>query len=188
MNELANVMTVKELANVLGKDESTIRKIGKELFPESFRNGLKTYLNEGQVTAIKLQLGKNSELPKTNLEKELIIQQAMIFQQEKIRVLEKENEEMKPKAISYDIFINTENVHDMSEVAKMVKTGRNKLFRLLRENNVLKSNNEPYQQYVDNKYFEVKQKVIATGESKAVTKVTAKGIIFIEKFIKKLGE
>jgi hypothetical protein len=69
-------MTVKEVAITLCKDESTIRKIGKELFPDTFKNGKKTLLTEVQVTKIKLNLGKNSELPKTQLEKQLIIQQA----------------------------------------------------------------------------------------------------------------
>lgn len=65
-------MTVKEVAAALGKDESTIRKIGKELFPGAFKNGKKTLLTEVQITAIKLNLGKNSELPKTQLEKQYI--------------------------------------------------------------------------------------------------------------------
>jgi hypothetical protein len=54
-------------------DESTIRKIGKSLFPDIFKNGIATLLTEYQVTAIKLHLGKNSDLTKTELEKDLII-------------------------------------------------------------------------------------------------------------------
>ncbi len=132
MNELSTEvkMTVKEVAEAFGKDDSTIRKIGKELFPKSFRNGVKTYLNEEQVTAIKLHLGKNSELPKTSLEKELIIQQAMMFQQEKITELEKENRRkdiqlihQKPKVEFYDQVANSDTTFTMEEVAKTLNMG-----------------------------------------------------------------
>lgn len=69
MNELTNekFMTIKEVADILNKDESTIRKIGKTIFPKIFKNGKITYLNEYQVTLIKLNLGKNSELPKRDV-------------------------------------------------------------------------------------------------------------------------
>ena len=94
---------------------------------------------------------------------------------------------MKPKAISYDAFISTKNFHSMSEVAKMFEgIGRNRLFALLRENKVLRFNNEPYQHFVENEYFYIKQKVIATGESKPVTMVTSKGIVYIEKLLKNI--
>lgn len=189
MNKLSNekTMTIKEVAEILGVTSEAIKKHVRELFPGIISNGKTTYLNEKLVTIIKTKMTPTTQVVgnKTTLEKELIIQQALMFQQEKIQELEKENKIMKPKSISYDTFINSENVHDMSEVAKMFNTGRNKLFDLLREYNVLRANNEPYQQYVDNRYFEVKQKVIQTGQSKAVTKVTSKGIVFIEKLLKK---
>ena len=84
-------MTVKEVASIFNKDESTIRKIAKELYPGSFRNGVRTLLTEVQVTAIKLNLGNNSELAKTNLEKKLLIQQAMNFLNEEVEELKQEN-------------------------------------------------------------------------------------------------
>jgi len=108
-------MTVKEVSEILKKDESTIRKIGKNLFPDCFKNGVKTYLNEKQITVIKLNLGKNSELPKTDLEKEMIIQQALILQQEKIKALKKENEE---KENHIKKLIHSGKLYTSSEIAK----------------------------------------------------------------------
>ena len=92
MNELITPMsmTIKDVAEALKKDESTIRKIGKRLYPDKFRNGITTWLNEEHVTAIKLSLGRNSELPKTVLEKHLLIKQAMQFQNEMIIELSSE--------------------------------------------------------------------------------------------------
>jgi hypothetical protein len=43
-----------------------------DYFRDAVKNGKKTLLTEVQITAIKLNLGKNSELPKTQLEKQLI--------------------------------------------------------------------------------------------------------------------
>lgn len=119
-------MSIKEVANILEKDESTIRKIGKSLFPDSFRNGIKTYLDEEQITIIKLHLGKNSQLPKTSLEKELIIQQAMLFQSEKINSLRAEIITMKPKAIVHDQILDSEGLILPSIAGKIIMGHPNK--------------------------------------------------------------
>jgi hypothetical protein len=62
-------------------------------------------LNEAQVTAVKMNLRKNSEVisqPKTELEKELIVQQALVCQQEKINTLTKRLAIAEPKAETLD--------------------------------------------------------------------------------------
>ena len=190
-------MTVKQVSEVLQVSTETIKRAIREMMPEKMKTGVTTQLNEAEATAVKLHIEKNPHLHstvqavKTDLEKELIIQQAMQFQQEKIATLEIENAEMKPKAISYDTFLSSENLHSVNEAAKLVGTGQNKLFELLRKENVFykKSNmNFPYQKFIDNGYFELKQYVIPTGESKAIIRVTAKGIVFIEKLIKRVNQ
>jgi DNA-binding Lrp family transcriptional regulator len=90
MNELTmqgdKRMTVREVADVFGVDISTVTKRVRELFPQKVRNGVTTYLDEAEVTRLKMELQHNGHLgqlsevaimPKTRLEKELIIQQAM---------------------------------------------------------------------------------------------------------------
>jgi len=188
MNDLEKekTMTIKELAEVLNLDVRTIQLKVKELFPDIVKEKVKTYLNEYQVTSIKLACEKKFAV-KTELEKELLIHQAMIYQQEKINILQLEIEKMKPKAVSYDIFISSKGLHDMDEVAKLFGTGRNRLFKLLRDNNYLKTNNVPYQQFIDAGYFEVKEKVIPTGEAIPVTKVTSSGIVATENIIRRIG-
>lgn len=54
-------MTVKELAEVAGCNEKTVRKIGRELFPLEFRNGVRTVFAKSQCFDIM------SKLPKKNL-------------------------------------------------------------------------------------------------------------------------
>jgi len=186
MKELTNEksMTIKEVAIVFDVDVKTIQRKVKELYPDMIKHGKTTYINEEQVTRIKKSFDKNVELT-TEIEMQQKAIEVLRWMNDKVKILQEENEQMKPKAISYDAFIESKNLHDMSEVAKMLSTGRNKLFAFLRENKIMMENNEPYQKFVDSGYFEIKQKVIATGESVAVSKVTAKGIVFIEKYLKK---
>ena len=42
-------MTIKELAEVAGVSESTIRRTAKDIFPLSFKNGVKTQFDEKQA-------------------------------------------------------------------------------------------------------------------------------------------
>ena len=62
----------------------------------------------------------------------------------------------------------TENVIDMNAMAKLaveenIPIGRNRLFRWLRENSILMSDNLPYQKFIDRGYFAVKESVFEDG-------------------------
>lgn len=82
---------------------------------------------------------------------------------------------------------NTENLIDMNAMAKLaieenILIGRNRLFRWLRENEILMSDNLPYQKYIDRGYFAVKESVFETGSMTKTyqqTFVTGKGQQFI---------
>jgi phage antirepressor YoqD-like protein len=99
-------MTIREVAEKFGVSEKHIRFTITVLFPEKLINGVKTYLNEKEVTAIKLEIQKNPhldqsvELPKTKLEKMLLIKQAEQFRDEMIAELQIENERLGQKVIS----------------------------------------------------------------------------------------
>ena len=81
----------------------------------------------------------------------------------------------------------TENLIDMNAMAKLaveenIPIGRNRLFRWLRENEILMSDNLPYQKYIDRGYFAVKESVFETGSMTKTyqqTYVTGKGQAFI---------
>lgn len=188
-------MSLKEVAEALGKDESTIRKIGKDLFPELFRNGIKTKMEEFHVTAIKLKLGKNSELEKTDLEKELIIHQAMVFQSEKITSLQQQINEMKPKVEFFNQVTGSKDTIDIGSAAKVLNIkgmGRNDLFWILRKNNILMHNNQPYQEFIDRGYFRtIEQKYSKPDGSTHInikTLVFQKGLDFIRKNLNVKGK
>ena len=64
------------------------------------------------------------------------------------------------------------------------KTGQNRLFEYLRENNVLMSNNQPYQRFIDNGYFNVVTRVVQTNHgviTKYTPMITGKGQLAISK-------
>lgn len=64
-------------------------------------------------------------------------------------------ESMKPKAEFFDQVTGSKDCFDMADVAKVCNlgVGRNTLFQFLRDNAILRQNNTPYQQYIDNGYF-----------------------------------
>lgn len=201
--ENSKLMTIKEVSEILGVSHDTIRNKIKEFFPEIIKNGITTYLNEIQVTKIKLEVEKNPNLPtntlvgKTNLEKQLIIRQAMIFQNEIIENLQKENENLnqiiidnKPKVEFFDTVADSKTAIEMNQVAKTIDLGfgRNELFEFLRNKKILMSNNVPYQKYIDLEYFRViEQKYSKSDGSICInlkTLVYQKGVDFIIKLIK----
>jgi hypothetical protein len=140
-------MTVKEVAKTLCKDESTIRKIGKEMFPDTFKNGKKTLLTEVQVTKIKLNLGKNSELPKTQLEKQLIIQQAMSLQNEMIQELQAQLEEAIPKAKNWDEIASHETFMNFRDAAGKMGVQQNELMKYLKTKYIYKNTRGEYRAF-----------------------------------------
>lgn len=112
---------------------------------------------------------------------------------------DKEKEKIKNKIDLYDRVISGEGTLSMGSVAKSFdikdkdgnSLGRNKLFELLRNNEVLQANtsdwNIPYQMYVKNGYFRILFKKVKNDRTIAVTRVTPKGVEFIHNLIKILG-
>lgn len=88
---------------------------------------------------------------------------------------------------------NTENLIDMNAMAKLaaeenIPIGRNSLFKWLRKNGILMSDNLPYQKYIDRGYFAVKETVFATSsmmKTHQQTLVTGKGQSYIIGRLKK---
>lgn len=81
----------------------------------------------------------------------------------------------------------TENLIDMNAMAKLaveenIPIGRNRLFRWLRENGILMSDNIPYQKFIDRGYFAVKESVFEAGSMTKTyqqTFVTGRGQRFV---------
>lgn len=114
-------------------------------------------------------------------------------QAERIEALKKRNEELIPKAEFFDAVTDSKTAISIGETAKVLDAGigQNKLFAFLRDNNILKSDNTPYQRYIDMGYFRVvEQKYEVNGEIRISIKtlVFQKGIDFIRRLLNKRGE
>jgi len=96
---------------------------------------------------------------------------------------------IQPKAEMWDIAMGSDRLEEMSSVAKILNfkdMGRNKLFEYLRDRNVLRNNNEPYQRYVDSGYFKIIEQTVKTGTYTIInnkTMVTQRGLDYIAKLL-----
>lgn len=95
-----------------------------------------------------------------------------------------------PATEFYKAVTGSKTAINMAEVAKVLnfpKLGRNKMFKFLREQNILQNDNIPYQQYVDKGLFRViEQKYsLPNGDVQVSFKtlVFQKGLNFIRKLV-----
>ena len=113
----------------------------------------------------------------------------------KIEVLENKIQEDKPKVEFYNDVTNSKHTCDMQTVAKVLNfkgVGRNTLFEILRNENILQPDNKPYQKFVDAGWFrliETKYNDEMSGELRIYFKtvVFQKGIEKISNILKGLG-
>lgn len=79
-------------------------------------------------------------------------------EREEKRALEQRVIEMKPKEDFYDAVTQSNETCDFAQAAKILNfkgIGRNKLFEILRDKEILRPNNQPYQKYIDSGWFKV---------------------------------
>ena len=174
-------MTVKEVAVVLGVTERTVQRHLKAIRENldnvvEVKNGVQTSITEAEVTLIKKKIetsGRSdiivpSTLPKTNLEKQLLIRQAMQLQNEMIAELEAENEQLKienakakPKAEYYDTLIERGNSTNLRNTAKELGFSEKQFIKQLQLDRFLYRDKHnqlcPYAEYVQKGYFEMKE-------------------------------
>lgn len=99
--------------------------------------------------------------------------------------------EQAPKVEFYDDVVDSGDALYMSAVAKTLNLGigRNSLFKILRENNILRSNNEPYQEYVDRGWFRCIESKYSKPNGNVCVNITTvvlqKGLDGIRKLLKK---
>jgi len=134
---------------------------------------------------------KQIQQPQYNLPttyKEALIQLLTVVEEKE--KIEEQNKVLLPKAEGYDDFLSAKNAQTMNECAKVLKIGRNKLFRFLRQNDILMSDNLPYQRFCDSEYFTVREIHFIRGNYEyngCQCLVTAKGLEFMLKLLKEKG-
>ena len=74
----------------------------------------------------------------------------------------------------------------MAKILNFKDMGRNKLFEYLRDRNILRFNNEPYQRFVDAGYFKIIEQTVKTGTYTIInnkTMVTQRGLDYMAKLL-----
>lgn len=116
------------------------------------------------------------------------------LQDSKIQKLDERHAQDKAVVETWQRISESDDKVEMSAVAKMLAydgIGRNKLFRILRDEQILRYNNEPYQSFMDRGYFGIIEQEVSTSYGNTIvnkkTIVTQKGIDYIRKTLDKLG-
>ena len=91
------------------------------------------------------------KIPKTYAEA-LLEAGRLALENEKLITQAKENE---PKVKAFNELMQSEDALDFLTFSKIVGIGRTKLFAKLRELDILRQDNTPYQKYIDSGYFRV---------------------------------
>ena len=163
-------LTLSQAKQILVRESKFVRK-AMIAYIDKLEGELKKYLPKTFAEALRLAAEQAEQIEK---------------QQERI-------EEMKPKEEFFDQVTDSKDACDMATVAKVLNMGigRNKLFEILRDNNILQERNAPYQRYIDLGWF----RIIETQFTKPTgdicinfkTIVYQKGIEGIRKLLISLG-
>ena len=169
--------------------ESAYVRYKTQLYIEALENKLKEQqVQLSRKQELQLKLFSNDSMEVVNAHKKLVQMEV----DEATKPLLNKIEENKPLVdFAETIACNSDSI-EIGTFSKLlkdenIKMGRNKLYEYLRENKYLMKNNQPYQQYIDNGYFEIIEYSVNTPYgSKLVIKtlITGKGQIKILQNIK----
>lgn len=90
----------------------------------------------------------------------------------------------KPKVLFHDNFVAANGLQTVNEVSKVLGSGTIRFFGWLRDEEIVQKNNKPYQQYINQGYFELKEHYNKKEDRKVAvttTLVTPKGVSWLAK-------
>ena len=93
--------------------------------------------------------------------------------------LESKVQEMLPKAQFHDSIISSSDCISVGEMGRLLNTGQKRLFKWLRENKILRKNNQPYQEFLNRCYFDVNEMTLANWKLYIQTLITTKGQVWL---------
>jgi|GEM_PF-3013046 len=100
--------------------------------------------------------------------------------QENIKLLENENKQILPKAISWELFTETDDsLYSIREFANLanVGLGQNKMYEVMRDMKLISPKSTlPYQPFVDKGFFKTKQVMCPDGKHRPQLFITSKGM------------
>lgn len=162
---------------------------------KEFKKEVKKILKQLRLTGASFVNGREEEainnyFPSFSEDVKLAMVQDLRKQNE---LLKAKIEEQQPLIEFANTVADSSDTIDMGEMAKLlnkenIKIGRNRLFDFLKEQKVLMLNNNPYQKYIENKWFEIIEVTKNTPYGTKLfnkTLVTGKGQIGICELVKK---
>ena len=181
----------KEIRKQLRREYFTMREMissneqtKARLLLTIYNGGQDSVLASKKLTEIEVKAATRPLLEKIDTQNTTIKEQedAISEQEKKLRI-------QKPFVQAAMTLQKMEDTVSMEQASKLfsddgIDIGRNNLMKLLREKGILMENNSPYQKYMDQGLFKVK---IAKKETRygvrmvPVTRVTGKGLIFLNK-------
>ena len=190
------LVTTRELAQMLGVSIETIRTTAKEILDPSksiwkvINGGKSQAFTKAQATAIKIELQNHSKIAKNgfdtltvsnDLEGELLVKRAMAYQDQKIRELQRRAEVAEK---SLNRIADGTGCFSMNQTAKALKLpyGNIKLYERLRGEGILNADNSPKQEQVNAGHFKVVVKFVNEKiGNKPVTLTTGRGLVYLSK-------
>lgn len=159
-------MTVKEVAEALGLDVSTVQKRVRELFPDLIRNGVATYLDEAQVYAVKKALQANGHLGQssevfsatTALEIEEMTIKVLAYHKAEAERLRAELTAAVPKIEGFNALMRSEQTMSITDAAKHFGLHpKTHVFPYLRDRAYLTKDDMPSQDAIDAGYLALRE-------------------------------
>ena len=184
MNDLAlnddKRMTVMEVAEALGYNPRTIQLKVKELFPEIVEERQTTYLNEAQVTAVKMSCEKKFAAS-TDLEMMMLDKQVSEWKTRKIEDLQLQLQDKTaalamaaPKVESFDSLQRSDRSMSITAAAKHFGAHpKTEVFPYLRERGYLTAKDLPTQAALDAGYLATREAEGTDGVFRPVACVLA---------------
>lgn len=188
-------MTVKEVAESLNVTERLVQKTIQKLPNNHSSLILKSkqggyQLQQTDVTLIKMMIESNphiensTNLPKTDLEKKLLIKQGYDLLMEEVETLRSDVVRMEPKEIIHDQILDSDGLILPSVAGKMIMGHPNKFTAWLQDHNILFKTGRnkllPYSRPQNKGYLVVKPVLnVRQNKSYDQTFFTPEGLIWI---------
>lgn len=173
-HEEESVMTIREVANVLGVDPETIKKHVRNLYPDHMQNGLTTYLDERQVTEIKRRMIPTTAVvgAVTELEMAEKARDVLAYLDSKVNALRAELAAKDqalaiaaPKVEAHDALMHSEHCMSITDAAKHFELSpRTHVFPYLREHGYLTCRDLPTVAAIDAGYLALREDKCHDGE------------------------
>lgn len=154
-------MTIRELSELLGVSEITVRRAIQKQFPDLIKHGIETILTFEQskrvIGSLKVSASarikaveKNTDVLRQNvgLDTESITSMLRAAA-DAIESRDKQISILAPKAEVHDRIADSTGRKSVAEMAQILGTGQKRLFKFMRDSGILTEHNRPYQSHID---------------------------------------